>query len=133
MPTMRVSLLLSLVLLSSQARADVVLSALFQDHLVLQRGRPVPIWGRADPGETLTVRFHRQTVSTTASADGRWIVYLEALEANGTEAELKVVYASHQWTSSSPAWVREVLSACGLCTVMEAGGGGMARVVARRA
>lgn len=33
--------------------------------------------------------------------------YFDALEANGTEAELKVVYASHQWTSSSPAWVRE--------------------------
>ncbi|MFO1446919.1 MAG: sialate O-acetylesterase [Opitutaceae bacterium] len=90
MPTMRVSLLLSLVLLSSQARSDVVLSALFQDHLVLQRGRPVPIWGRADPGETLTVRFHRQTVSTTAPADGRWIVYLEALEASREPAQLVV-------------------------------------------
>ncbi len=45
----------------------------------------------------------------------------------------KLSVSGYEKVRVSPAWVREVLSACGLCTVMEAGGGGMARVVARRA
>lgn len=87
---MRRILLLSLLLLSGRLEADVALSALFQDHLVLQRGRPVPIWGRAAPGEGVTVRFGRQEVSTTATADGRWLVRLDAMEASSTPAPLVV-------------------------------------------
>jgi sialate O-acetylesterase len=87
---MRRILLLSLLLLSGRLEADVALSALFQDHLVLQRGRPVPIWGQAAPGEGVTVRFGRQEVSTTATADGRWLVRLDAMEASSTPAPLVV-------------------------------------------
>jgi len=78
---MRLILFLFSALLSSLARADVVLAGLFQDQVVLQRGRPVPVWGRAEPGERISVKFEQQTATTTASADGRWIVYLEPLEA----------------------------------------------------
>jgi len=72
------------------ARADVSLAPLFQDRMVLQRDRPVPIWGRADAGEKVTVAFGKQEVSATTPDDGRWIVYLDALETQSTPAELVV-------------------------------------------
>ena len=56
---------------------------LFSDHAVLQQGAPVPIWGWAPPGETVTVELARQKVSTTAGADGKWLVRLAPLKAGG--------------------------------------------------
>ncbi|HEY0945058.1 MAG TPA: sialate O-acetylesterase [Opitutaceae bacterium] len=72
----------------SALRADVALAPLFQDHAVLQQGKPVPVWGRADAGEKVTVTFAGQTAHATADADGRWILYLDTLPANATPAEL---------------------------------------------
>ena len=74
----------------SVARANVSLASPFSDHAVLQRGKPLPVWGRADPGEHISLSFHGQTVGTTAAPDGRWMVYLEALSASSEPAELIV-------------------------------------------
>lgn len=74
----------------SALRADVALAPLFQDHAVLQQGKPVPVWGRADAGEKVTVTFAGQTAQATAGADGRWILYLDTLPASTTPAELVV-------------------------------------------
>jgi sialate O-acetylesterase len=67
---------------SLTARADVRPHALFSDNMVLQRGVKVPVWGTADDGEKVTVRFQGQQVSTTA-ANGQWVVRLEKLQAGG--------------------------------------------------
>ncbi len=64
------------------ARADVRLPGLFSDHAVLQQGRPIPVWGWADPGEKVTVSLGGKTVSAVA-ADGRWRVHLPARKAGG--------------------------------------------------
>lgn len=82
-------LLLWLGLLAA-GRADVTLAPLFQDHAVLQREQPLPVWGRAAPGEHVTVTFHEQSIGTTANADGRWMVYLAAVPASADPAELVV-------------------------------------------
>jgi sialate O-acetylesterase len=66
------------------------LAPLFQDHAVLQRDRPVPIWGRAGAGEHVSVAFAGQEVGATAGADGRWIVVLGPFSANPSGAELTV-------------------------------------------
>jgi len=71
-------------------RADVTLAPLFQDHAVLQRDQALPVWGRATPGEHVTVTFHDQSIGTTAAADGRWMVYLDAVPASSEPAELVV-------------------------------------------
>ena len=71
------------------ARADVSLHSLFTDHAVLQQGRPVPIWGRAADGETVTVAFGGQTVSTVAQ-NGRWSVRLKPLKATAEGRTLEV-------------------------------------------
>ena len=77
---------LALIALSTfpgAVRADVRLPAVFSDHMVLQRGRPVPVRGWADPGEPVTVRLRDQVRRGVAGADGRWQVSLAPLEAGG--------------------------------------------------
>ena len=58
------------------------LGALFNNKMVLQRGKPVPVWGRGKPGEAVTVEFAGQKKSTAADAQGKWEVRLDAMEAN---------------------------------------------------
>jgi sialate O-acetylesterase len=69
--------------------AEVRVNHLFSDHMVLQRGREVPVWGTADPGERVTVTLGRQERAATAGPDGQWTVRLAELEAGGP-FELKV-------------------------------------------
>jgi len=61
---------------ASAALADVTLAPLFRDGAVLQRDKPIPVWGRAQPGEKIEVQFNRQTKATVTGADGRWRVTL---------------------------------------------------------
>jgi len=61
-------------------RAEVQLPALFSDNMVLQQGLPVPVWGWADDGEVVTVKFRGQKVSTTAR-NLKWAVTLRGLKA----------------------------------------------------
>jgi sialate O-acetylesterase len=68
---------------ASRAAADVSLPTLLSDHAVLQRGRPIPVWGRADPGEKVIVTLAGKSASAEAGGDGRWRVVLPALEAGG--------------------------------------------------
>jgi sialate O-acetylesterase len=72
------------------AAAAPVPAGLFQDHAVLQRDKPVPIWGRADPGEHVMVSFAGQTVGATAGDDGRWITVLQPLAANAAGSDLTI-------------------------------------------
>ncbi|HXC02292.1 MAG TPA: sialate O-acetylesterase [Opitutaceae bacterium] len=78
------------IFFAAVTRADVSLAPLFSDHAVLQRDKPIPIWGRADAGEPVTVTFHGHSVSTTAASDGRWIAYLDALPASAEPADLVI-------------------------------------------
>ncbi len=83
-------LCLALSSLGAAAQANVVLAPLFTDNAVLQRDKPVPIWGTADAGEKVAISFAGQTVATTADAAGKWSVALAALPANATPADLVV-------------------------------------------
>src|SRR5690242_18219467 len=65
------------------ARADVTPASVFIDHMVPQRGKPVPVWGTATPGERVTVAIAGQTQSTDASGDGKWMVRLNDLPVGG--------------------------------------------------
>lgn len=71
------------------ADAKVVLPQLFQSGMVLQRGKSLPVWGKADAGETVVVTFKKKTYETVADADGRWSVTLPKQKAGGP-FELKV-------------------------------------------
>lgn len=56
---------------------------IFADHAVLQRDRPIAIWGSAPKGSAVTVTLNGQSASATADADGRWRATLPAQQAGG--------------------------------------------------
>jgi len=66
----------------------VLLAPVFTDHAVLQQGKPVPIWGQADPGEKVVVSYGTQQVSALADSSGAWIAYLDPLTASTAGADL---------------------------------------------
>ena len=63
------------------ARADVQMSPLWSDGLIVQRQMPIPVWGKADAGEKVTVTLGQSTASVVTGADGKWMLKLPALEA----------------------------------------------------
>lgn len=109
--------------LASLPAADLRLGSPFSDHMVLQREKPVALWGWADAGESVSVAFGGQTRATTADAGGRWSLALAPLEASsesrtliatgkdGRRIEVKDVLVGEVWFGagqSNMAWsVRE--------------------------
>ena len=85
-------LLLALVTISlaTSLAAEVVPNFLFADNAVLQRDKPVPVWGTATAGEQVSVAFAGHTVSTTADKTGAWRVNLPAMPANATPGDLVI-------------------------------------------
>ena len=80
-------LLLSAVMCSAQVR----LPQIFQSGMVLQRGTNIPVWGQADPQQTITVRLHKKKCTTVADANGRWRVDLPAMKAGHPRARVATV------------------------------------------
>lgn len=77
-------------LLGTSGRGTIELAPLFQDHAVLQRDRPVSIWGWADPGESVTVSFAGQQEQTIADSSGAWQTRLAPMAACVAPASLVV-------------------------------------------
>lgn len=71
-------------------RAEVALAPVFSDHMVLQRGVALPVWGRAEPHAPVTVEFAGHRAETTADAAGHWLVRLPAQEADAKPRTLRV-------------------------------------------
>ncbi|KAA9347229.1 sialate O-acetylesterase [Larkinella humicola] len=71
------------MLMALQTWADVRLPKIFGSHMVLQRRKPVPVWGWSDPNEKITVQFNNQTKTTKADKSGKWMVRLDPIEAGG--------------------------------------------------
>jgi sialate O-acetylesterase len=65
------------------AAAEIHLPNLFSDHAVLQRDRPVRIWGWAHAGENVTIRFHGQTLTAQTDPIGYWEAWLKPEPAGG--------------------------------------------------
>ena len=65
------------------ARGDVKLPSLFGSHMVLQRDQEDRVWGRAEPGEDVTVSIGKQVKTTKAGPDGKWLVTLDPMPAGG--------------------------------------------------
>lgn len=93
------------------------LPAMFADHAVLQWGRPIPVWGTADPGRRVVVRFAGQVKGAVAGDGGRWVTWLDALGAGGPyelsvsvglkEITCQDVYVGDVWVcsgQSNMAW-----------------------------
>lgn len=77
-----VRLLLGTIALVAGRAEALSLASVFSDNMVLQRGRPVPIWGTADPGAMVEVDFCGQQASAIADAAGTWSATLDRLTAS---------------------------------------------------
>ncbi|MDQ8200169.1 sialate O-acetylesterase [Pelagicoccus enzymogenes] len=84
------ALTLALALGSPLAQAEVSCPDIFSDHMVLQREKPIAVWGTADPGEKVTVRFAGQEAYVKASDTGNWSLELPAQKASFTPRTLTV-------------------------------------------
>lgn len=69
--------------------ANVSLPQFFTDNMVLQRNKPIPVWGFANAGEKIQVKFKNQTQSTIADEKGNWKITLTP-EKEGGPFEMKV-------------------------------------------
>jgi sialate O-acetylesterase len=78
-----------LFLVAVVASAGVTLPKLFTSNMVLQRDKPIKIWGWAGTGEKITVQFNSQKAMAKTGKDGAWIVTLPSTPAGGPY-ELKV-------------------------------------------
>jgi sialate O-acetylesterase len=74
---------------------ELRLGAVFSDHMVLQRDKPVPVWGLADRSEQITVEFAGQKETTIAGMDGKWLVKLNPMAASA-EPRTLWVRSGHQ-------------------------------------
>jgi len=70
--------------------AEVRLPRLFGDNMVLQAGAWVPVWGRAEPGEKVTVELMGGSAAAVADESGRWKVLLEPMTAGAGPYRMKV-------------------------------------------
>jgi sialate O-acetylesterase len=71
------------MLVASAAEAEVSLPAIISDNMVIQQAFRAPIWGRADPGEAVTVSIAGQHQAAVADAQGKWSLRLDAMRPGG--------------------------------------------------
>jgi sialate O-acetylesterase len=114
-----------LVILGSAlaCQAELKPAPVFTDHMVLQQGIAVPIWGRASAEEKVIVSFGSQTVTTRANAAGDWRAEFPPLppstkpavlrfRAGSDEVELSDVVVGDVWICSGQSNMAFLLSKC---------------------
>ena len=94
-PTFLVRTSLCLALLAacpvSAAAQPLKAHGIFSSHMVLQRDKPIVIWGWADPGDKVAVQFGTEQAQATAGGDqGRWEVTFSASEASAEPRKLVI-------------------------------------------
>ena len=87
--------------------AALRLANVFTDHAVLQRDRPLPVWGWAPAGAKVSIALAGQQRTATAGADGRWQVTFDALKSGGPAVEL-VASSGEATTKAADLLVGEV-------------------------
>ena len=65
------------------AHADVSVPAIIGDNMVLQAGMRVRIWGKASPGEKVTVSLDSKSAPAKTDQQGRWEVFIGPLKTGG--------------------------------------------------
>jgi sialate O-acetylesterase len=82
--------ILSLLLLSLSAHAELRVPSIFNSGMVLQSGKAVPVWGEADAGAEVTVEFAGQKKTAVTSASGKWRVNLDPMPVSSDPRTLTV-------------------------------------------
>ena len=95
--------------LFSNANAELKLPNICGSQMVLQRDKPVRIWGWAEKEKTVTVSFGGQEKTITSGKESRWLITLDPMEANATGQTLKVksgdVSITHEGILVGDVWI----------------------------
>ena len=86
------------LLLPGWAFAQLQTDRIFSSNMVLQRNKPIHIWGRAVPGNTVVVSFSGHTKKAVVNADSSWTVFLPGQKANPVPQDLRIVSGKEQLT-----------------------------------
>ena len=117
-------IVLRLAPLAALHAAELKLASVLADHMVLERDKPVAVWGWADAGESVTVSFAGQSKSAIAAADGKWSLKLDALAASeesrsltvtgkdGRKIEVKDVLVGEVWLGSGQSNMAMTVAGC---------------------
>ncbi len=87
---LKTGFLLSISMFSLLLQAQVRPAHIFASNMVLQRDKPVKIWGMADPQEKVKIEFEGQIKTTVANQQGEWISYLDPMSANAHPDNMKI-------------------------------------------
>ena len=79
-----------LLIASADLRGEIHLAGVFGDHMVLQQGMPLKIWGSATPGQSINVKVADRSATTKTGDDGKWSVKLDPLQASSTAVSFSV-------------------------------------------
>jgi sialate O-acetylesterase len=101
---------------------NLQLAPLFQDHVVLQRDRPLPVWGWCQPGCKATVRLGPAQATARAGRDGRWQTTLPpqpaagpltlTVQAGTDEVRLDDVWLGEVWLASGQSNMEMKVASC---------------------
>jgi sialate O-acetylesterase len=101
---------LVVVVVTSSCFAQATLPEIFRDHMVLQRRMPIPIWGKAEAGASISVTLDGAKAAGTAAADGSWRMelpgrkeggpYVLTVSANGKITSFSDVMLGDVWLAS---------------------------------
>lgn len=101
-PLRTISLLVGSLVAAACASGAVQLAAPFSDHAILQREKPIRVWGSGSPGEKITASFGSETQQVAADPAGAWHVIFTARPANRVGTDLVV-------TGENTITVRDIL------------------------
>ena len=94
--------------LASTLSGDISLPKIFSDHMVLQRNSKVKVWGTAEPGQKLAIKFAGNETKTTADAKGNWSTTIQTSKAGGPYELEVVALKGEPKVMFSDIWVGEV-------------------------
>lgn len=80
----------ALLMCALGAQAALTTGPLFTDNMVLQRDKPVVVWGTADAGESVTVEFAGQQQTARTNGAGEWQVTLDPMRASAEPQAMSI-------------------------------------------
>ncbi len=101
-------------LAGAAAAGDLAVSAYWQDHMVLQRGKRITVWGKDAAGRAVTVSFANQSSTAVTGADGFWeTTFAQPFELSAEPRTLTIADDASESLSISDVLVGDVFLAGG--------------------
>ncbi len=115
---MKIKTMLSVVLgalaVGFAAAGDLAVSAYWQDHMVLQRGKNITVWGKDAPGRSVSVHFANQTANATTDTNGFWeTTFAQPFAVSATPQTLTITDSASESITLSDVLVGDVFLAGG--------------------